>query len=334
MADDLTGACDAAVPFLAVGHGVRVWLGAAADHDSTESVQSFNTGSRAFAPRDAAAITAAAFSGSRSAETLHFKKVDSAARGPFSQELLAAHHALGTRAILFAPAFPAAGRTVQGGVLSIRDAAGAARLVPLAPLFDDAVHTALVADPSEMEDAIEDGATVLLCDALTQADLDRLAASALPNMLYAGSAGLAQSLASLHSGAVSVVARQHPRANRCLTICGTTHPVTGLQMHRLAQSHPTSSALLIEATPADASTILLQFEREHPDALLLTGGDTALLVLRTLGAQSILLRGELEPGIPWGVVQGGLADGRIVITKSGGFGSPDSLSAIHRELAQ
>jgi uncharacterized protein YgbK (DUF1537 family) len=66
-----------------------------------------------------------------------------------------------------------------------------------------------------------------------------------------------------------------------------------------------------------------------PEALFLCGGDTASLVCRSLGVRSIELRRELARGIPAGILHGGLYDGIPVVTKSGGFGSPDDL--IHIE---
>jgi uncharacterized protein YgbK (DUF1537 family) len=60
-------------------------------------------------------------------------------------------------------------------------------------------------------------------------------------------------------------------------------------------------------------------------ALILTGGDTAAFVLKSLDASSILLAGELAPGIPWGFVEGGMAHGCMAVTKSGGFGDRDAL---------
>ena len=59
--------------------------------------------------------------------------------------------------------------------------------------------------------------------------------------------------------------------------------------------------------------------------MVLTGGDTAAFVLARLNASAIRLSGEIAPGIPWGYIEGGDADGRIVITKSGGFGQQDTL---------
>src|ERR1700691_384731 len=125
LADDVTGACDAGGAFLAAGHSVRVWIGARALHATDESAQAFHTASRDLtADRAAEAVAQAAQSLDRDANTLLFKKVDSAGRGPIGAELLAAQRVLGTRAILFAPAFPAMGRTVRNGTLEIRDASG------------------------------------------------------------------------------------------------------------------------------------------------------------------------------------------------------------------
>jgi uncharacterized protein YgbK (DUF1537 family) len=59
--------------------------------------------------------------------------------------------------------------------------------------------------------------------------------------------------------------------------------------------------------------------------LVLCGGDTASVVCRALDIRAIELRREIAPGIPCGLLQGGPFDGLPVVTKSGGFGSPDAL---------
>ena len=64
------------------------------------------------------------------------------------------------------------------------------------------------------------------------------------------------------------------------------------------------------------------------DALVLTGGDTAVHVSRRLGARGIMLEGEIESG----VARGSLIGPRPyrVITKAGGFGNPETLlHALH-----
>lgn len=59
------------------------------------------------------------------------------------------------------------------------------------------------------------------------------------------------------------------------------------------------------------------------DALVLTGGDTAVRVALSLGATGILLEGEVEAGVPVGTLIGPRP--YRVITKAGGFGDPDTL---------
>lgn len=64
--------------------------------------------------------------------------------------------------------------------------------------------------------------------------------------------------------------------------------------------------------------------RSQPGSLILTGGDVAAAVCQSLGVRAISLRGELEPGIPVGTLEGGDASGLTVVTKAGGFGDRDA----------
>lgn len=68
------------------------------------------------------------------------------------------------------------------------------------------------------------------------------------------------------------------------------------------------------------------------DALVLTGGDTAVRVSRSLGATGILLEGEIEAGMPVGALIGPRP--YRVVTKAGGFGGPDTLRDAFRALAE
>ncbi len=328
LADDLTGACDSAVAFLQAGHSARVWLTAVAVEAAEETVQAFNTASRDISRAHARKRVAdAATSLLRHGPSLFFKKVDSVGRGHIATEVLAAHAVLGTSAVLFAPSFPATGRTVRGGILYIEDPSGTRDSLPLLPLFQNAAVAAQISQASQIPAAIAGGATVLVCDAATQSDFEALTSVEYPNLLYAGSAGLASAIAS-RSAVNSFAPASMPMIAQSLTVCGTSHRVTHLQLGHLLASHPQHPLLQIRAEAHDRPYIRAAFDQHRPDALLLTGGDTALLVLTTLGAHSILLRGELAPGIPWGLIQGGAAHGRVVITKSGGFGSVDILSNI------
>lgn len=336
VADDLTGACDSAVAFLCAGLAVRVWLGDKALFPASEPVQAFNTDSRALSALKAAHIvkrTAARLSSASSA--LFFKKIDSAARGPFAAEILAAHRGFGSRAVLLAPAFPAMGRTVRNGILEIRDAAGQCKQIDLVSLFPPRakglIH--LVSCPEELVASLDTGKPVLLCDSSTQSDLQSLVRNAenLPGLLFAGSAGLAQAIASCRTRRKRRT--MPPSAARALIVAGSGHPVTRLQLKNLdcRDSRPVK-ILRIRHNLGDRARILAAFRELSPQALVLTGGDTAQLTANTLGAHSFILQGEFAPGIPWGTVQGGIAEGCIVITKSGGFGTPTIFNEILKAL--
>ena len=337
LADDLTGACDAAAAFLQSARTVRVWFGNTVLFSAPETVQAFNTNSRALAPNRAAHIVSRTTQVLAShPDTLFFKKVDSAARGPIGAEILAAHQALSTRAILFAPAFPSAGRTVRDGILEIRSSGDESREVNLASLFPITVRgrIGIVSSPSELLPMLRSGKRILLCDAETQDDLDRLAqlADGLPRILYVGSAGLAQAFASLRD--VLPPPALVPPVARTLMIVGSSHPATQVQLEALnPDSFPGARILHIRTAVAAAARIRHAFRVMKPEALVLTGGETALLAVLALEAHSFILQGELSPGIPWGLVQGGLAHGCVVVTKSGGFGTAsafnDILTALH-----
>jgi uncharacterized protein YgbK (DUF1537 family) len=332
LADDLTGACDAAAAFLRAGRTVRVWFGSSVHFSAPESVQAFNTNSRSMSPSRAERVVsrAAANLGS-DPNSLFFKKIDSAARGPLAAEILASHRALSTRAILLAPAFPSAGRTVHDGTLRIQDSAGEPTELRLATLFPLTSRGRIfnVSSPSELGPALESGKTVLVCDTSTQADLDALAraAQSIPGLLYAGSAGLAQALARLNI--TRVLPALVPAADRTLLIAGSPHPVTKLQLEnldtdRFSGVHVLSPRFAFRAR----ARIRSAFRSFSPQALILTGGETALLAVQALEAHSFILQGEIAPGIPWGLIQGGVAHGCVVVTKSGGFGSPTAFNEI------
>lgn len=66
--------------------------------------------------------------------------------------------------------------------------------------------------------------------------------------------------------------------------------------------------------------------------LVLCGGDIAVATCRALGADGIILGGEVEAGVPWGRLVGGERPNLPVITKAGGFGRPDVFHAAIRFL--
>jgi D-threonate/D-erythronate kinase len=332
LADDLTGACDAGAAFLSAGRSVRVWFGSSVQFSAPESVQAFNTNSRSLSPARAdRVVSRAAAALGANPNSLFFKKIDSAARGPLAAEVLATHRALSTRAILLAPAFPSAGRTVREGILEIQDAAGEPSQIRLAGLFPLVTRSRIfnLSSPSELRPALESGKTILICDSATQADLEALAreAQSIPGLLYAGSAGLAQALAKLNHA--RVLHALVPHAERILLVAGSPHSVTKLQLETLDHDRFSDIRVLkMRFSFRAQARIRSAFRASNPQALILTGGETAMLAVQALEAHSFILQGEIAPGIPWGLVQGGNAHGCTVVTKSGGFGPPTAFNEV------
>jgi uncharacterized protein YgbK (DUF1537 family) len=350
LADDLTGACDSGVAFLVSGRAVRVMLGAPAgiahiefpvSGDGGPDVVSFTTETRNVTEQEARGrvVEVMATLADAAGPVLVFKKIDSAARGNMGAETVATLEASGAALALVTPAFPQEERTVHAGILSVRDCSGQDSRISLRDHFSQMDSTridVLRAGPvpnllGEIRRAIDRGIRILLCDAETQEDLERLAAAALHlqgSILWAGSAGLARALSATLPGLDRrTIPQTARRRGRTLLFTGTTHPVTQLQLSCL-EEHPRGpdyAVVRIDCGPASQQEIRAAFAAQPAAALILTGGDTAALVLQSLGACSILLGGELAPGIPWGFVEGGAAEGCLVVTKSGGFGERDAL---------
>ncbi|QHN03005.1 four-carbon acid sugar kinase family protein [Granulicella sp. WH15] len=339
LADDLTGACDSGVAFLSSGRQVRVVLDLTSFDSSSgeDEVWSFTTESRNLPMHEAAERLTESMAKLPHEGSLFFKKVDSAARGHLGTEVIAALRSSSASIALVAPAFPEAGRTVHAGVLRVSDFSGQDSTIALRDLFahEKEISIDVLADDSprqqladDISAAIANNTDILLCAARTQQHLHDLAAAALhldQPILWAGSAGLAHALADElpKANASSIAQAITAKPGRTVLFAGTPHPVTLSQVARLdGAAHETH---IIDCAVTPEAAIRETFSFSPVSALILTGGDTAAFVLRALSASSILLAGEIARGIPWGIIAGGMAAGCIVITKSGGFGNPESL---------
>jgi uncharacterized protein YgbK (DUF1537 family) len=77
------------------------------------------------------------------------------------------------------------------------------------------------------------------------------------------------------------------------------------------------------------SRIALEVLRASPRRLLFsTGGDLSSRFLAAVGAESVRLLDEAEPGVPFGIINGGAFEGSFLFSKAGGFGEPDILCKI------
>ncbi|MHA7143803.1 four-carbon acid sugar kinase family protein [Arthrobacter sp. TmT3-37] len=83
-----------------------------------------------------------------------------------------------------------------------------------------------------------------------------------------------------------------------------------------------------------ASVVQQTLARASVGALVLVGGDGARAVLDATRAQALRVTGAIQEGIPVGVVEGGTAAGKIVVTKAGGFGPVTALLDTVTELTQ
>jgi D-threonate/D-erythronate kinase len=72
--------------------------------------------------------------------------------------------------------------------------------------------------------------------------------------------------------------------------------------------------------------------RSQVGGLVLTGGDVAAAVSTALGATALWLEGEITPGIPRGVLEGGRLHASRIVTKAGSFGDDNALLSCINDL--
>lgn len=205
---------------------------------------------------------------------------------------------------------------------------------------------------------------IVVVDAVSQHDLDLLArAIALigERALPVGSGGLAAPLARLWADAdtqgavVVVVTSQHSAARaqaQGLIMAGArvwAPALAELAGSQVWQEYCSEALRKAQADAPRAVWLLLAPEGTLPgldsDAVaarlgelaaqmviggqaagvVATGGDGASAVLQALGAGGIALVDEVTGGMPLGTLTGGPAAGLPVVTKAGGFGTPDVL---------
>src|ERR1700744_5357617 len=123
LADDLSGACDAAIAFTSSCDPVRVRIGVDVEPSETAYIQAGTTQSRHTSVAEAEfRIRNIVKRLPLSAEL--FKKIDSIFRGNTFAEIAATLRCARFDFAILAPAYPALGRTVSEGTLHIRDTTG------------------------------------------------------------------------------------------------------------------------------------------------------------------------------------------------------------------
>ncbi|NNK93981.1 MAG: four-carbon acid sugar kinase family protein [Desulfobacterales bacterium] len=255
VADDLTGAMDAAAPFARRGLNVQV-LTSPDDVEravfNTSQVLSINSATRHFTPENAFTVVNNLVSTLvKCKPELVVKKIDSTLRGNVVAETAAAMQATGYQEVLICPAVPSQGRTFRCGELYINDIPLAQtsigrdlRSPPSATPLRESFQT-LKPEISVLHENIDTlyaakdsqkAATIRIIDAESDNELLTLARLALEQRgatLFVGASGLTEALAELFFGPGFSSVMAAPLAGINLFVVGSQAPQARLQAETL-----------------------------------------------------------------------------------------------------
>jgi D-threonate/D-erythronate kinase len=343
IADDLTGALDSAVTLAEVGLKCSVArrpydIGAALA--TRPDVLAVSTASREGGEATAREAVAKVLDATMSRRAIVFKKIDSRLKGHVAAELDVLAERTGITRALVAPAIPRQGRTTKGGLLT-----GIGVDAPID------VAAALAAS----------GLDIAVPDASTDAELDGELGGALAGAptLLVGAAGLAAALARHLRPRGSGRPAGNLPAPLVLAI-GSGDPITLAQIDAVRATGlvddlaaPGGDLASQAAAPGDRPQLVrlvlsADFDPRTAGArfaqsvagvlaaggarsLFSCGGETTDAILGELGVGVLVVEGEFLPGIP---VSRMIVNGRTMwlITKSGGFGTPEALISVVKGL--
>ncbi|MCD5972921.1 four-carbon acid sugar kinase family protein [Pseudomonas quasicaspiana] len=344
IADDLSGAADCAA-----GFAKRLSTEIVLDTEtasSTAAVVAVDVDSRRLDPGTAAKANSAVLQQRQYANRALYKKIDSTLRGNVASEI-AALQALRGLAIV-APAFPAMGRTTQDSVqlingisVALSDVWRNENLQGTGNLLESLSAEGLrcvsinldtlrdeTALSNALDQALRSNVQALICDALTDTDLQRLARATAPlyrQLFWVGSAGLAhhlpEALGLPASGDMNVQGR-----SPVLTVIGSMSQHSQQQARTLAEH---SGCFCLEI---DAATLLDPSRHEQREQLItllylrLAKGEDSLLTLSqeerdpSVAAQlSSALAAWLEPviAVTGSLIATGGETARAILTAAG-----------------
>lgn len=352
VADDLTGACDAAVAF--ASRGLETVVACGNSVASGGDVMALNTETRDAEGDLEMKVSDAAARLKSFAPRIAMKKVDSMFRGNSFDEIGLWVSCLPGYVGALAPALPGLGRIVRAGTLL----AESKKLDLKQELHRRQIECESIpaSGSAQLAETVQtftnNGKRLLLFDAESEGDLARIAEAfdrCCQKVFWIGSSGLAAALAArLPRGDASL---RKPRRRGSVMFCiGSDHVASRRQIAMLREKNSImdldASRQLegLQSPLSQSKDVLLRIPYDYDDqiklrhalkqllaagvaALVLSGGSTAAKVCHALGIDAMEIGGEVLPGIPWGVLRGGAAHGLPVITKSGGFGEPDALIA-------
>jgi uncharacterized protein YgbK (DUF1537 family) len=368
LADDTTGALETGSSFASLGIDTEVWLRPPDWSDARAVV--VDTRSRHCTAREASAcVGSVARALAPDSRTQIYKKTDSTLRGNIAAELEALAELFPQSPIVYAPAYPALGRTVEKSRLLVdgvpveltafgRDVRGPVRNGYLPDLFLGSKREVLCASNlPQLTGYLARGlaGAIIICDSADDDDVKAIAAAAANaknRVIAAGPAAFASAWA-WHFSLAGYSKLPALQAKRGLIVSASRHPASeqqirvaeaqGLKVHDTIEVVDSIRTLgwAILRPPADAldpnriCALLSGLASETAaacslDALVLFGGDTASSVLERLGVHCLKPQGDIFPGIPLSLPRAPRLP--PVITKAGGFGPASVICDILRYL--
>lgn len=332
IADDLTSAADGASPFVAHSQAAIVARGRPSLRDC--AVLAVDCGSRS-ASRFQAAARVADVTAQLAGRDVLFKTVDSTLRGHVKAELEACFKASARKSLVFAPAFPAAGRTTVGGIQLVDGVPVSESVYSRDPLHPARQSALAELVPTNVQN-------VILLNATTQLELDSQIA-ALPepeSILWAGSPGMASALARRFAPAAGSIKPAQVTDGDVLVVVGSANPRSHRQAGRIENLRGVTLMRAPIEREDDPAAVLQRLVAEAAQALLngtfgaviATGGDTMEAILDRLGIWEFEVLQELESGFPLGLATLSNCRPLMLATKAGGFGDDDALRRAVEQL--
>lgn len=337
VADDLSGATET---LAALGlWGSKVWLNTENPKGLLNEIDSgkdlvIDANSRQLKPHDAKlkAKHAANLVSNLPNDALVFRKADSLLRGNLAVDVAeAALHG----PVVMAMANPETGRTtVDGKVLVNGQALEATNLwhlektkpwpsiaAAISPLtFIEIPLEQVRSDTAKLVEILRDAAAtkqVIICDSETTEDLDSIvkASSGISHVQFVGTAGLAKALGKSIRPQSPTIGFPEVRNHDVAVVVGSGAEASQKQLQVLANHgiHAYSLGQGLAALPA--------LDVGQSASLVLTGGETARVVLDELGVDWIRPFIEIENA----VVCSEASNGQIVVTKPGSYGDEEAL---------
>lgn len=375
IADDLAGAAESAAAMTSWSPAsCELRLSTAQRDGDPSTALVIDTDSRYLPPLEARARVIESLA-ARPGATLIFKKIDSLVRGNVADETAALRES--GRHVIACAAMPAVERTVVNGRVKLSgvplhetDAWAAEIAQPprsltqvFHPQYGHIVTLSVVRSnrlTEELRHYLELGMTPV-CDAETQADLDRIVDSTLQLMedyplALVGTGAMARALGKrLHPTGEPTTEDPTSPDGPALVVVGTLAPTAVEQVRRLVLTgaehivlvpgdlaDESASATRRIRAAVEAGVAVVTMDRESAwdrrsmaaiaqliapavdgihADLVLTGGETARRMLDVLDIQTIYPFEELDSG----TVLSRSVDGVSVVTRPGSFGPPDSL---------